>query len=750
MPENAHRWREGQYHVTRSVCWSPPGCHGGCGVLLYSENGRLIKVAGDEHNRFNRGRICVRGLNTPEAVHHPDRLRMPLVRAGQRGENRWREASFDDAIEIIAGKFLETKKRFGAESVIFCKGTARDIGGYLPRLCYGFGSPNYFGLGPANGNACYRPRVAVSTAMLGEMAVPDLGQFDTQSTGAGTFVPPRCILIWGANPVYTSPDGLFGGWVVDLMKSGTELIVVDPQETWLASRARHWLRIKPGTDGALALGMIRVLFESNLIDGDFCRDWVVGIDVVRAAVEPHTPQKVATITGLSPHDVTQAAGFFASRTPANLIWGVAVDMNPSCLGTIQGLVALMALTGNVEVPGGMVLCGDPFGVRRRGDDVQEFPGIEVKRIGAQQYPLIQVGNPYAQPDVLLEQMETGQPYPIKAAWLQGTSVIPSSFADPQRVMRSFSSLDFVTMVDVFMTPAAVAFADVVLPAAMYPEKDSIYVHYPQLGAINKAIEPPGECRSDAEIILALGRKIAPEHFPWKDVHGWLDYRLQPSGMSFPELQERGSLVPRLEYQKQATGKLRKGGKPGFETPSGKIELDSSILKEFCLNSLPHFSDCLSVYRSKYGNDRYPYILTTGARKPYFFSAEHRNMPSLRRLQPDPLVQIHPETGQKAGIAEGDWVRIFSPFGSCLMKAQISRRFAPEVVHCDFGWWYPESEPAAPELFGVMRSNVNSLFPSGLQGPGGYGYPFRCFTCNIEKVRDEPVSAVEDTKQSSAG
>ena len=735
MQSHFYKWRHSEYEVTRSICWSPPGCHGGCGVLLYCKNGRLVKIEGDPHNRFNNGRLCIRGMKAAEAMYHPQRVKYPLLRAGRRGENHWRRINFDEAVEIISQKFSVVKNEFGAESVIFCKGTARDIGGWLSRLCYGFGSPNYFGLGPGSGNACYRPRVAASTAVMGGLPVPDLGQFDNKYSCDENHPSPRCILIWGANPIDSNPDGLFGGWITDLMKKGTEIIVVDPQRTRLASKAKHHLRVKPGTDAALALGMLNVIFESGLIDQEFCPKWVLGLEDVKTVAEDYPPGKAAALTGLNPNDITEAARFFAGNKPANLVWGVAIDMNPGCLGTIQSLISLMALTGNIENPGGMVIPGGTFGVKRRGDDISDFPNIKVKRIGAHEYPLLEIGSPYAQPDILLDQMETGEPYPIKAAWIQGAGVIPSAFADPERVLNLFKSLDFNVMVDVFLNPAAAAFADIVLPAAMYPEKDSVYVHFSQLAAVNKAVEPPGDCKSDAEIILALGKKLAPDYFTWNDVREWLGYRLAPSGITFAQLRESGSLTPPIEYAKYAVGKLRKNAEPGFETPSGKIELNSSILKKCGLNPLPHYEDYTSEYRNRFGKKKYPYILTTGARKPYFFCAEHRNIESLRRLQPEPLAKIHPQDASKSGVNDGDYIKIYSPFGSCAMKAEISGSFPPGVVHCDSGWWFPEKDGAEPNLFGVRGVNVNALLPSGLQGPGGFGYPFRCFICNIKKIDD---------------
>ncbi len=700
-------------------------------MLLYQRDGRLVKVEGDSDNPFNRGRLCIRGTHLREFLEHPSRLRHPLLRTGNRGENHWKQIRYEEAIRIASQKLLETKQKYGAESVIFCKGTARDIGGWLPRLCYGFGSPNYFGLGPGNGNACYRPRVAASTAIMGGTPVADLGQFVTE----GGFQVPRCVLNWGCNPVHSNPDGMHGGWVTDLLKQGTQLVVVDLQRTGLAAKARVWLRPKPGTDGAVALGMIQVMFREDLIDRDFCREWTVGSEELRKTAQGYTPERTAALTGIKAEDIITAARFFAQAKPANIIWGVGVDMHPGCLGTIHGLIALMALSGNIENPGGMVLPGDPFGVRRRGDDLHDFPQITTRRIGAEEYPLIEVGNPYGQPDVLLDQMESGHPYPLKAAWVQGTSIIPSSFADPARVLRLFGNLDFTVMTDVFMNPAAVAFADLVFPAAMYPEKNSLFVHTSQLGAINKAVEPPGECRADAQIILDVGRLVAPQYFPWKDTAEWIDERLKPAGMTFAKLKIAGSMVPKLEYAKHTKGMLRNDGLPGFETPTGKIELKASIFAKMGLADLPYHDDCVERYQQLFNRGKYPFILSTGARKPYYFCAEGRQVESLRRLQPQPQATLHPLDAQELGILEGEEIRIFSPFGSCIMEARISEGFDSGVIHCDFGWWFPEREAASPSFFDSGKANVNALLPSGLQGPSGMGYPFRAFICNVEKIKE---------------
>lgn len=689
--------------------------------MLYAKDGKLCKVVGDKGNRFNKGKLCIRGLNVLEMLYHPQRLLYPQVRAGKRGENRWSKISWEEALSITADKFNRIKAEYGAESVIFCKGTARDIGAWITRLCYGFGSPNYFGFGPANGNACYRPRTAVSTVVLGSVPVPDIGQFDYSETGG--FRPPKCLLIWGANPVHTNPDGIFGGNVIDLMNAGTDLIVIDPQKTGLASKAKYYLQVKPGTDAALALGILKVVIDRNLFDREYCDNRILGFAELRNAVKDYPLDKVSEITGVSAEIIEKAALFFAENSPAGVFWGVAVDMHRDCIGIIQALIALMAVTGNIGIPGGWVFPGEPLGVARRGDNIDDFPEITRRPIGWEEYPLTAIGNPYGQPDVLLKQMETGLPYPIKGAWIQGAGIVPSGFAEPEKAIELFRKLIFIAFTDVFINPAMAAFADIIFPAAMYTEKDSIYVHNCQLGAIIKAVKPPGECKSDAEINLLLGKRIAPKYFPWDDVRGWIDYRLKPAGLDFDRLKELGSIVPKISSAIY---------KPPFQTPSGKIELYSTLLEKMGLPPLPYYQDPYEYFSAEQ-KANHPYILTTGARKPYFFGAEQRNSPSSRKIQREPEVTIHPSTAAQKGITAGDRVKIYSPFGSCYMTAKISENYRQEVIHCDSGWWYPEREGAEPELFGLREANVNNLFPAGLQGKSGLGYPFRSFICNVEKA-----------------
>ncbi len=213
-------WDEDGVKVIRSVARTGPGCHNGCGVLLYVEDGKLVKVHGDPEYPLNQGRLCPRCVALPEVVYHPDRLRHPLKRIGQRGENKWKRTPWDEALDDIAAKFSRIKEKYGPESVIFCQGTGRDIMPYIARLSATFGSPNYLTFGPLNGNACYFPKVIGMAALVGGYAVTDCAQSFPDRCENPEWEVPRCIIVWGNEPTASNPDGFLGHWLIDCMKLG--------------------------------------------------------------------------------------------------------------------------------------------------------------------------------------------------------------------------------------------------------------------------------------------------------------------------------------------------------------------------------------------------------------------------------------------------------------------------------------------------------------------------------------------------
>jgi len=289
-----------------------------------------------------------------------------------------------------------------------------------------------------------------------------------------------------------------------------------------------------------------------------------------------------------------------------------------------------------------------------------------------------------------------------------------------------------------MTPTAVAFADIVLPSATYPERDGLRATWFHVGAINKVTQIE-ECKSDMEIILELGKRFNPEAWPWDNVQDMFSTMLEGAGVTFRELRERGGqMYPPFGYKKYETGKQRFDGELGFNTPTGRVELYSTLFEEWGLDPLPYYEEPTEgPISTPELMKEYPLILTTGARCWGFFHSEHRQVSSLRALHPWPEIEIHPETAARYGIEAGDWVWVENRMGRCQRRAKITPTIDPRMVNADHAWWFPEEEGAEPNLFGVWRVNINQLIPF-LCGRSGLGGNYKSLICKIYKVKEGEV------------
>jgi len=808
--------------IVKTTAWSAgPGCHGGCGVLAHVEDGRLVKIEGDPTHPFNRGRLCSRCLAMIQYIYHPDRLRSPRLRVGRRGEGKWRDISWEEAFDFIVDKMGAIRENHGAESVLFAMGTGRDVGAWICLLAYNYGSPNVvFAL---SGIGCYTPRIAASETVLGDYCVFDGGQWLPQGHDDPRYQVPEAIVVWGYNINASCPDNIFGHWVTDLMRKGSKLIVIDPRLTFFASRADKWLQLRPGTDGALAMGFLNVIISEGLYDRDFLENWTnaahlvrtdtqtllraselakdgspddfVAWDTVTSApaiwdcdrvqfsrpgvrpalegrftvfladgstvvaetvwsvfrreVEKYPVERVAEITWLKPHDIREAARLYASSKPASIQWGVAIDMTPAITPTAMAIAALWCLTGNLDVPGGNVIARPAFGVVPYALPGQKGPirlpdeRIDEKRIGRDRYGPLQEFIWRAQTDMALEQVFTGQPYPIKGIWVQCCNLIGGIGYDPQRWVRVLKKLDFVAVVDTFMTPTA-ELADIVLPAATFLEKNGVRSWWTPLEAIVKAVEVEG-CKPDNEINFELARRFNPD-LKWKSCEELLDDIVSPAGMTFGELAQQGWVLPpdghpSAPYHRHKRGLLRPDGRPGFKTPSGRMELYSVLRERWGLEPLPHHEEPpFSPVSSPELFEQYPLILTTGRRSPVYFNSEHRNIPWLRDADPDPVVELHPETAASLGIGDGEWVWIENMFGKCRLKAKLTRVVPRWLASATHGWWYPEREGAEPSLRGAWDSSTNQLLPMGYHGKDGLGSHAKCTLCRVYRAHQAPPSA----------
>lgn len=458
-------------------------------------------------------------------------------------------------------------------------------------------------------------------------------------------------------------------------------------------------------------------------------------------LDEYPPEKVSEITWVPADLIREAARFYAKSKPAGIHWGLPIDTVPNTTYTGQAIAHLWCLTGNLDIPGGNVIARYAYNVitypyySKVKGLVSLPPEAHKKRIGTWKYEAIRDFRDWAHPDMAIEQILTEDPYPIKAAWIQTSNPIAGIGMDPKKWYDAFKKLDFIVVVDLFKTPTAML-ADVILPAATFLEKDSIKSWWVPLQAIKKIVTYE-ECKSDIEINLELAKRFRPD-LPWKNVKEMLDDLMKPANMSFDDLCEKGYLLPpeghpSAPYKRYEKGLLRQDGKPGFTTPTGKIELFSTWLKSWNLDPFPlHEEPPYSPISTPDLYKKYPIILVTGRRRAVYFHSEHRMIPWLREVEPEPIVEINPETAKEYGIKDGDTVVIENWLGKCKQKAKITPTVHPKTVITSHGWWFPEKEGKDPELFGVWDVNINLLIPLGHNGKTGHGAPLKSMLCRIYK------------------
>ncbi len=736
--EKPYQFDEDGLHVTRGCAWSAPGCHLGCGILMYTDDeGRLVKVEGDPENPFNQGRLCVRCLDLPEVVYSPDRILHPLKRAREdRGKDKWEPIGWDEALDEIAGKILAAKEEYGPESVAFYSGTGRDIGQYITRLCWGFNSPNFVFL--MSGQSCYSPRVAGCFSTSGSFWVGDYSQQFPDRYDNPDWKRPDLIVIWGNNPIVSNSDGLYGHWVVDCLKRGSRAIVIDPRMIWLASKAEHYLQIRPGTDGALALGIVNYLIENDLYDHEFVSLWCYGFDELAERAKEYPLDEVAKITDLPAEDIVAVARAIAASDAVTLQWGVAIDQIKETIPTAQAVLAIFEITGNIGKPGTMQQPASILNYAAGWGSEFLVPEQEAKRIGQDEHPLIKMGFQECVTDDYIKCLETGKPYPIKVAWMQTTNPLACTGVDAKRTLDAHMNIETIVYVDLFMTPTSMALADYFLPACTYAERNGLRVGdgAQRAETINKAIEPLGESRSDMQICLDIGKRISPEAWPWDTVEDMYSDILAVTGHTFEEMLELAPGYTPFEYHMHEKGLLRADGNVGFDTATGRIELWCSMYNNLGLDPLPSYEEPVpSPLSTPELCEEYPLVLTTGARLWGMFHSEHRQIPRMRALHPEPLVYVNPKTAADFGVKDGDWVWVENHLGRCKRVVKETPIVNERTASTDHAWWHPEA-PGELEagLYDLWDLTVENLLPYDC-GKTGFGANYKNTICKIYRVAE---------------
>lgn len=762
-------WRVGTEndHWVRSCAWSAPGCHPvGCGVRLHVVDGKLVEVEGDPEHPITQGRLCVRCLTLPEYLYHPKRIVHPLKRAPEdRGKDAWERITWDEAIDLIVEKTEELQAKYGRETVAVFGGTGREACLYGPAISSAvFRTPYYVYC--MSGQACYGPRNMTAACVFGNIGYPeiDIAAWSSKRYDDPNYVLPELLVCWGKDPLPSNPDGLFGHSVIDMMKRGSKLIMIDPRITWLGSRAEKVLQVRPGTDGALAMAACNIIIQEGLYDKEIVEQWVYGFEEFKERVATMTPEEAADICGIDASDIYYFAHRYATAKPASIAWGLAFDQQYT--GTQAGIcvMAMIFMTGNMDVPGGNTCGGSTYsflGKWRIDTQACLPPGQFENRIGKEEYPLFTHRMFFSQPDVWLEHLESDEPVKFRMAYFSSSNPLaPSNSNETDRWYRAFKKrIEFSVVTDLFMNPTAMALGDVFLPVSTFVEHNGLVQPYyggnmQYMGAINKAVTV-GEAKSDLEISILLGKRLNPEAWPWDSAEEFFEDQCSTMlNVHFREIQDKVCYQIPYEYKKYEKGLMRGDGWPGFNSSTGMAEFRSTYIEDYGEDPLPYFAECpyAPVEDASMYDARYPLSLTTGMRKYTSFHSEHRAIESLREIDPWPWAEVNPATAREYGIADGDWMTIENMFGKCTMKAHTNAGVKEGVVVASHGWWFPEQEGSEPNLFGTWKSNVNKLLPNRLCSPLGFGSIQDNMCCAISPCKglgDGIASPMVDDLVSSA-
>ena len=743
--------------MVKSLCYF---CHANCGVLAYVKDGDVIKIEGDP-DYSNQSGLCCRGTSALLHLNHPARINHALKRVGEKGEGKWEQIDYDQAIQEVADRLNQIKAESGAEAVASAGGTTRTDDWARRRFLNQFGTPNGF----HNALLCWIPTFMAETCVAG------WSPFETDLGGA------RCLILWGMNPGASTLGGMHG--YTDLHMNGMKIIVVDPRYSETACKADLWLPLRPGSDGALALAMMNVIINEGLCDYQFINTWCSDFQELASHVAAYTPEWAAPLTWLEPDQIRTAARMYATNTPGCIQWGCTWDQLGKASTTASHAIAILrALTGNLDVPGGDGMPGPAMNFltdeelelnellpeEQKAKQISRFkltswPGYTLisqtaKRTWGKTLPTEWFCEAHG-PSVF-KAILTGDPYQVRALICNATNPV-NSYGDSKMTLAALKACEFLVVVDYWMTPTAL-FADYVFPAAGALERPTIVTHYGATDSLmggSRAIQPKYDRHTDMTFWRKLGLACGqdPANWPWETEEEAYFNLMQGLGLPISCYDDFVTYF-RMYYPPLHQRKFEANG--GFWTPSGKVELNSTIMRELGFPGMPTYMGCSeSEFETPELVEEYPIVLTTGGGFMPYHHSEHFQMQGIRYLYPDPYFSINPKLAEELGIEYGDWCWIETRGGRIKMRANVEPEVDPRVVFAPRGWWFPERDGSADlnNPFGCLESNVNVLTSVDVEDcdPMGGSWANRGLMCKVYKCTElDHEYKPEDTQFSMPG
>ena len=676
-------------------------CDIGCQVRSIADNGKVSRILGHD-NPMLAGNICYKGVAAPSIHNHAERIRIPLKRTGRRGADQWREISFEQALDEIAERLQSLVGRYGPETLaVSTSGWNTQTTHAMDRRFMNLlGSPNWIsGVALCAGNTA-----AVNKLTYGWFPMPD-------------YAGANCIVLFGHNPKKHSWTPIFNA-INAARARGAKLIVLDPRVSEQAEQADLHLRLRAGTDAAMCLGWLKVIFDEELYDQAFVDDWCTGFQELKARVEEYPLERVEQITGVDRDLIAKAARIYAGAKGAVIPWTPITDQQVSSTSAIRLHSILRAVTGNLDIKGGETLGGfNPDYISESELALHERLPLEQKQkqLGYDQYPVFTYrvaemlkepcrnvwGFPYADqvmgchmanPTSVFRAMAKEEPYPVKAFFVLGNNAL-LSYPNQHQVLRGMLNQELIVAHEIFMTPTAML-ADYVLPGDVFTERNHIADSWSwstRLTLSQKLVEPPTEASSTFSFWRELAHRMGfGTEFPWSSLEDLLDYRLSLSSRTFRDFESSTFMeMPPVEYRKYL--------KTGFATPSGKVELYSSLLEQLGFDPLPYHREPADIC------DEYPYRVFTGVREDAFFQTGQRNIKVLRDRYPLPKLFLHTRDALKEGIEDGDWAKLETTSGEVIAQVSVQESMKEGHIRVPHGWWYPELR-GKEELSGAFISS----------------------------------------------
>lgn len=685
------RLRDAQ--MTPGICYVCPWT---CPTEVFTRNGEVVYVRGNTQ-ASTKGSRCVKGEASHVLATDETRLKHPLRRVGP---NEFTRVSWDDAFTLIAEKLAHIKAKWGPEAVAYLWHVDPNSVFAQVFLTECYGTPNYYG----HTSACEQDRRLAALTVLGHV-------FPVHDYERAKFIMLLGINMLGANQNLYESRGLLAA-----LSQDAKLVVVDPAFTATAEKAREWIPIAPGTDGALLLAMAHVIVQERLYDEAFCRQWTHGFDEFCSHVvqKGYTPEWAERITDVQAHTIRRLAREFAATRPAIIETFKGLGNYSNGLDASRTVYVLNALMGQIDGPGNLVLkdwapLQPPIAVPEERRTKPSRPPLHV----AMGYPLAPDLPTQLLPQAILE----GNPYPIKALFFQCTNPVMSE-PNTRLYRRALQELELSVAIDTYFSETA-AECQLVLPEASFYERAEVRQSLampPEAILCVPALGPYHESRPVYEIVRGIAEKMGyGDLFRWDSWEEWARRTVRDLPADLEAMKKTGFWSGELKYHKFE--------QTGFATPSGKIELKSESFAKHGYNPLPEYRD-----RTVIPDSDYPFQLINTKFETHC-NLTTQNNPILLRIRGENWAELNTADAARLGVKDGDRIEIASPSGQVVITAKVRPGIRPGVVSVrhghGFGHWRGIAKGRGTHINPILDTSVNPI-------SGGIGY-------NECKVRIRRVS-----------